>query len=539
MHPTATIANVLWSASNLPAYARLVRALHQPQAAQARILRKLLRRNADSAFGQAHGFARIRDHLEFSQRVPLADYGSHAPWIDRIRQGEPNVLTREPVSRLVPTSGSSGARKLIPFTAGLQREFDAAIGPWLVDLSRQVPGLLGGPAYWSITPLAGRELKEDSAVPIGFDEDTAYLGGLRQRLANAVMAVPPSVQHAESIDSFRADTLRHLLGCRDLRLISVWHPSFLTLLLDALPACWDRLLDEIQNGRGGLTKPQPQRAMELRSANPREPASLWPELRLISCWGDGAAELVADRLHALFPETRIQRKGLLATEAVVTIPFAQQYPLAVNSHFFEFIDGAEQLHLAHDLRAGEEYEVIVTTGGGLWRYRLRDRVLVTGFLGQTPALRFLGRAGDVSDRFGEKLSEEFVAHVIARVCAAGATPPRFTLLAPDEDATGCRYTLFLEGEPASQMPLLLDSLLAENPHYDWCRRLGQLQAPRLFRIQGGGYETFVKRACAGGTRLGDVKPRSLSLQTGWSEWFSGELMPATQPSVTPGKKRLT
>src|SRR6266404_1584821 len=149
---TAIVANALWSASNLPAYLRLRRALRSPQAAQARKLRAYLESNTHTVFGKAHRFDTIRTYEEFTRRVPLEDYESLEPWIARIRQGEVNVLTAQPVTHLVPTSGSSGARKLIPFTAGLQQEFNAAIGPWLVDLQRQKPGLIGGPAYWSMTP---------------------------------------------------------------------------------------------------------------------------------------------------------------------------------------------------------------------------------------------------------------------------------------------------------------------------------------------------------------------------------------------------
>jgi len=42
-------------------------------------------------------------------------------------------LTEEPVLLLEPTSGSTSAKKLIPYTRGLQREFSSAIGKWLWD----------------------------------------------------------------------------------------------------------------------------------------------------------------------------------------------------------------------------------------------------------------------------------------------------------------------------------------------------------------------------------------------------------------------
>src|SRR6266545_1653042 len=194
MRLKATIANAIWTASNLPAYRRFRQALREPQITQRQKLSDLLKQNVNTAFGKAHGFDRIGTYEEFTHRVPLSDYSALEPWIARIRQGDRNVLTREPVTHLVPTSGSTGARKLIPFTAGLQREFNAAIGPWLADLHRRSPGLLAGPAYWSVTPVLRDDAAEESAVPIGFDSDMAYLGGPRRRLAEAAMAVPPTVQ---------------------------------------------------------------------------------------------------------------------------------------------------------------------------------------------------------------------------------------------------------------------------------------------------------------------------------------------------------
>jgi hypothetical protein len=519
---TATIANTLWSASNLPAYARFCRALHKPEIVQRRKLRGYLEHNAQTAFGKAHGLGAIRSYEEFASRVPLADYDSFAPWITRIRHGETNVLTHERVTHLIPTSGSTGARKLIPFTAGSQREFDAAIGAWRIDLQRQLPGLLGGPAYWSVTPVLGDGIVEESAVPIGFDSDMAYLGGARQRLARAVMAVPPNVQHAGSLDTFRIKTLVHLLACRELRLISVWHPSFLTLLLDALPAHWEKLLDHLAHGAGNSLVPMPGRADELRSANPLQPTTLWPELRVVSCWGDGAAAPALADLHRRFPNVLVQAKGLIATEAFVTLPFDGQSPLAIQSHFFEFMDTDGTVLPVEAVREGGEYEVVVTTAGGLWRYRLGDRVSVTGWVGETPSLRFLGRAENVSDRFGEKLSEAFVAEVLREMFRS--EPPSFALVAPDEDDTGCRYTLYVEGTAQSHWAGTLDQALRRNPNYAYCRDLGQLLPVSVFIIDGQGFETFAVRRAAHGARLGDVKATALCSKSGWSNIFPGSYL---------------
>lgn len=507
--------------------------MQRPEVAQNLLLKNYIERNKQTAFGRAHDFNSIHSYEDFKQRVPLMSYEDLEPWIERIRCGEVDVVTSEPVTRFVPTSGSTGARKLIPFTNGLQREFNAAIGPWLMDLLRQSPGIAGGPAYWSVTPVAGKAEDEESAVPIGFDADTAYLGGNRQRLARAVMAVPAELRLVKDIEVFRYVTLLCLLRQRDLRIISVWHPSFLTLLLEALPANWQALLTDIRAGkckhanalptavRDALKRhPLPRRANELFAADPQKPETLWPQLEMVSCWGDASAGFAAAGLKKLFPNVKLQPKGLLATEALVTIPFDGLYPVAVRTHFFEFIDDAGAIHLVHELRQAQTYEVVVTTAGGLWRHRLNDRVQVMGFCGRTPSLRFLGRVGNVSDLFGEKLSEMFVTEAIQETLASLNTAINFVLLAPDEDILGSRYTLYFEGRPPGQLADLIDRALRRNPHYDYCRDLGQLLPVRLFAIAERGYESYSKRQSALGFRLGDIKPTFLSRTAGWSHIFT-------------------
>ena len=456
----AAIANSLWAASNLPAYWSFRRALQEPGKAQRSKLRHLISRNSQTAFGIAHSLDRITNYKEFTERVPLADYAALEPWVERIRRGEKNILTREQVTHLIPTSGSTGARKLIPFTAGLQREFNAAIGPWLTDLKLQHPEIIGGPAYWSVTPVLGEKDPEPSIVPIGFETDAAYLGGFRRQLTEAVMAVPASAGRAKSLDTFRYESLFHLLRCRELRVISIWHPGFLTLLLDALPGLWNNLIKDMASGFASL-KPLPKRAAELRVLCSQNPETIWPKLRVISCWGDAAASMALENLRLRFPGVSIQPKGLLATEAFVTVPFGGQYPLAINSHFFEFIDPDGGICTAETLQKGAEYGIVVTTAGGLWRYRLGDNVLVTGYKERTPTLKFMRRGAEVSDRFGEKLSEQFVNEALQEIF--GRQGPQFALVAPDVENGHCGYTLYVEGLADPHWAGSLDQKLRQNP----------------------------------------------------------------------------
>lgn len=495
MSVATAMAQGLWTAGNSLAAARFARALRDPGKTQLAWLARRLAADADSAFGREHGFASIRSHEDFRRKVPLRDPGGFEPWIERIRGGESRVLGAETVSHLAPTSGSSGARKLIPFTPSLHHAFAEAVGAWMFDLARLEPGILSGPAYWSISPMTGDESAQ-GVVPVGFADDADYLGGWKAWLARRVMAAPAGLRHERNVQVFWKRTAACLLARRDLRLISVWHPSFLGLILEAAASGWDEILDGMEKSRSA----------ELRRVGEGQPSGWWPGLRVISCWGDMAAAPGMREIARRFPHCRVQAKGLLATEAVVTIPWRGSYPLAVTSHFFEFVSAEGDVLGAHALERGKTYEVVVSNGGGLWRYRLGDMVECDGHCALTPTLRFLGRAGNVSDLRGEKLSEPFVADCFAALWPDGVDRPSAAWLQPCGSCKGGHgYVLVVSDAVDEGLSERLERLLCRNPHYDLARRLGQLDRIRL-RVD----------SAAGGLgdpddprRLGDIKPRVL------------------------------
>jgi hypothetical protein len=408
----------------------------------------------------------------------------------------------------------------------LQRELNCAIAPWIFDLYLRHPRALPGCSYWSVTPSAPVR-PEPSAIPIGFDEDAAYLGHWRRALIDVSMAVPSAFREIPSMKALRYVTLLLMLRRRDLSLISVWHPSFLRLLLDALNEHRDELIADVERGTCRLAhelpshivpltlgSPNPQRAQQIARAVGF--TEIWPALAVISCWADGNASAPAAELGALFPGVALQPKGLLATEGFVSIPLAGHHPLAIRSHYFEFLDRHEQVLALTELRIGETYTVVLTTGGGLYRYRLNDLVRVDAMVGRTPSIRLVGRTALVSDLMGEKLTDGFVATVLSRL----PLQTSFMLLAPRTDGTGCRYILYLNGAAPAGVTGVLDELLCENPHYAYCRRLEQLAPPFVLQVQGDAYQMYCQRLQSLGKRVGDIKPSAMSPLTGWSEWFA-------------------
>lgn len=515
-------ANLLWVGANLPGAWRFQRALGRCEATQRAVLAGYLARGARTAYGAACGLGGVRSAEEFRERVPLVDHDHLAPWIRRIADGEAGVLTPEPVRLFETTSGSTRAAKWIPYTGGLQAELRRAVAPWIVDVYRRWPGVLAGPAYWSISPVARREEHAASAVPVGFEEDSAYLGGVFQGLVERLLAVPGGVRRLQEMERFREVTSLYLLAQPELRLVSVWHPSFLLLLLDYMEARWSPLLEALARGLElpdlGLRVPAaPARAAALAELEGFDIPRVWPRLTFVSCWGDGHARHGARELRGRLPGVVVQPKGLLATEAFVTVPLQGRHVLAVTSHYFEFLDARGEAHMAWRLEDGAEYSVVVSTGGGLLRYRLRDRVRVDGFLGSTPCLLFLGKEDRVSDLRGEKLAEGFVGGVLAEALEQEGVSAPFAMLAPATGARPPAYVLFLEagGAPVDGLGARVERGLRANPHYAYARDLGQLGPVTLHPVREGAFERFAARLMDSGQRLGDVKPTPLSVQDGW------------------------
>ena len=147
------LCNFAWWISCLPGWIAFLRASRKPQRAQQRVLKQILKRNRQSQW------------LRVSP-LPLTDYDDDRDAIDRIRRGEQNVLTTEPVLLLQPTSGSTSGTKLIPYTASLQDEFGRAIDPWIWSLYSTWPKLLLGRHYWTISPTTP-PATAGGTVPVG------------------------------------------------------------------------------------------------------------------------------------------------------------------------------------------------------------------------------------------------------------------------------------------------------------------------------------------------------------------------------------
>ncbi|GKX56730.1 hypothetical protein SOASR030_28420 [Leminorella grimontii] len=482
---------------------------------QTQWLMDCLATNRTSAYGEKYGFAAISSIEEFQQRVPVVEYETLAPLIDSIANGLANVLFCADALAFEKTGGSHSGGKLIPYTARGLDDFRRALTNWLNDTITEYR-LTEGRAYWALSPAATRIESTRGGIPIGAG-DELYLGDENLAAFAGLSAVPLSLGAVEEMADWQLLTLYFLTRCDDLKLISVWSPAFLTSLLTALRERQQELIPLLAHGGlvagHSLTADADALRRYREYLTRQETRLLWPELALISCWTDAASRPLAVELMRHFPGVHLQPKGLLSTEAIISVPDSRGHPrLCVDSNFYEFIDESGRIHLADDLTTGEEYGVIVTTNSGLYRYLTHDRVLCVGDRKGAPLLRFTGRSGVNSDLVGEKLTEPFVIRCLDEL-------EGFAALAQDAAAPG--YVLLLDKALRWQNSQSLSDIerrLCNNPQYDYARRLGQL-APLRYAFIENPVEHYLRWRHQQGRRLGEIKIPALFTSDDWRDAF--------------------
>ncbi len=504
----------LWSRSR-----RLHLDLQRCEEVQSRRLKFLIRDNTSTVYGRDHSFSTIQSFRDYQSKVPIVDYENVENYIQRAAAGEKQVLTTEPILIFEESSGSTSGNKLLPCTAALFQEFSSATVPWLYDLNRSYDLLNGTTSYWSISPVTRKKRKTSGGIPIGFEDDTQYFGPMERWALKRMLAVSPEVARIEDSETWTDSTLHGLLRAENLGMISVWHPSFFGLLLRRIEIIWEEwILRNAPHRLAGIKK-------TLAHATLAE--SLWPRLQVVSCWGDGPAAQAMAELRRSMPNVRFQPKGLLATEGVVTFPLESpegtRHVTAIGGHFLEFQNLHNPSHppkMAHELEVGAEYAPLLSTGAGLYRYRLGDAVRCTGFHHSTPSLSFEGRMDQGVDLCGEKLNARQVdAVLLSSVKQMGLAPP-FMLLAPEAEQER-RYLLFVEGltlEQGMNMAERVEKVFCESHGYAYARRLGQLLPIKAIIVQRGA-ENYLLAKQSQGKRLGQIKPTLLETPGPWLAAF--------------------
>lgn len=463
------------------------RALEQAQLTQMTQLMRLVRHSSRTEFGRTHDFRGVRNYSDWVDRVPIGDYDSFYPMIERMMQGEKNLLVPEFVNYFGNSSGSSnqGKQKFLPITER-QVRYQQQMGAdalfrylhWAQDDSFACGYTLG--------LLPPTTMKEKGPVKVTCNP--ALMFAKVPRLAR-----PLYIPHGASRDEPDYDKKLTMIAEQyldhDVRTVTG-------------TTCWFSLLfDKVMD------------VARRRGRRITSVSEIWPNLRFLI--GGGVA---ADPYMPVIRE-RMGREDMVLVD---TYNATEGGLLAVTDHsgeagmlvipdrgvFFEFVP-VDELDKSNptrvplwDVKKDTNYAILVTTCSGLYAYKLGD---IVRFPSINPyRMEFAGRlAGCLST------TQELTTHVeVQRAMDRALEKFRVTTVdyaaGADVGVAGSaksRYLLFAEFEsdgpqdPDAFAQAFDEGLCVENRVYREHRsKDAAILPPELIVLPRGSVERFMRES---------------------------------------------
>ena len=169
-----------------------------------------------------------------------------------------------------------------------------------------------------------------------------------------------------------------------------------------------------------------------------------------------------------------------------------------------------QTLLPHEVTVGTDYELVVTTLGGLCRYRIGDVVRVVGRHRDAPLVEFRYRKGQLLNLRGEKTSEPQLAAALDMALDAKAVSEYTTVEAVPRRGLPF-YRVFVERTPdappftPSSAPTLDAALGRSNPIYATWRAKGAIGPCQLVEVTPGSFEALRAQRLAEGASPQQLK----------------------------------
>lgn len=452
---------------------KLARSAEKPMEQNEALLRKIIKKNRNTEFGRLHGFDKIRSIEDFRKNVPVSGYEDYVAYIDRMKEGEENLITASKVLGYSRTSGSSGVPKYIPATSASLKAYvrytwTRALALGAAELKKQGKKYKPGRGVY-LSPATNETLP--NGLPCS---NIAEIGARNYGRFYPFILMQPSKRMYDMHDGdYIYCMYRFALADPDATFFFSVFFSVNVSQLAYLRKNWRTIVDDIE--KGGISKDvkltdearahyekyakaDPARAAYLREQFEKGFDStlfrrLWPNLAVICGIGNASFKSAAEHIRGVAGDVPFDFSIYGASEGLVAACWeleSTDMQLLTDSCFYEFVpfgeDGEERYLTLDQVKAGEKYELLITTFAGLYRYRLKDVIEVKGFRGKCPLISFVFRKGQMFNIAGEKFSEEDARTTIEMFEKAHGVEIGNWLFYQDESVQPNRYALVVESD---------------------------------------------------------------------------------------------
>ncbi|KAG8365017.1 hypothetical protein BUALT_Bualt18G0059200 [Buddleja alternifolia] len=473
---------------------------------QKRVLAEILSRNAHVEYLKRHGLNGCTDRDTFKQIMPVIGYEDILPDINRIANGDKSpILCSDPISEFLTSSGTSaGERKVMP-TIEEELERRSLLYSLLMPVMSQfVPGLDKGKGMYFLfikcetktpggllaRPVLTSYYKSSHFKERPYDPYTNYTS------PNETILCPDSYQ------SMYSQMLCGLYQNKEVLRVGAVFASGFIRAIRFLEKHWTLLCHDIRTGSVNplitdpsirevvtlIIKPDPGLADFIESECEKNSwqgiiTRIWPNTKYIDV-------IVTGTMSQYIPTLDYYSNGLplvctmyASSECYFGVnlkplckPSEVSYTLIPNMCYYEFLpvsrnngisnsiampkslNEKEQQELVDlvDVKLGHEYELVVTTYAGLYRYRVGDVLCVAGFKNNAPQFNFICRKNVVlsidTDKTDEVELQNAVKNAITHLMPFDARLTEYTSYADTTKIPG-HYVLYWELSQNGSTPI--------------------------------------------------------------------------------------
>ncbi|KAL6218953.1 hypothetical protein ACLB2K_012160 [Fragaria x ananassa] len=530
---------------------------------QERVLAEILSRNAETEYLRRYKLGGATDRKSFKSKVPVITYEDLQPEIQRIANGDRSpILSAHPISEFLTSSGTSaGERKLMPT---IQEELDRRQSLYnllMPVMNLCVPGLDKGKGLYFLF------VKSESKTPGGLLARpvlTSYYKSEHFKTRpydpyNVYTSPNEAILCADSFQSMYTQMLCGLLERHQVLRLGAVFASGLLRAIRFLQLNWQQLAADIRTGtlNSKITDPELKECMERTLKPDSELAEfvaeqcgeenwegiitrIWPNTKYLDVIVTGAMAQYIPTLDYYSGGLPMACTMYASSECYFGLnlnpmckPSEVSYTIMPNMAYFEFLPydpnsmGLDPTRLVDlvDVEVGREYELVISTYAGLYRYRVGDILRVTGFHNSAPQFHFVRRKNvllsidsDKTDEAELQLAVDNASKLVLEKLNASVV--EYTSFADTKTIPG-HYVIYWEllvkdsAEPPSSESLSQCCLAMEeslNSVYRQCRVADNSIGPLEIRVvKSGTFEELMDYAISRGASINQYKvPRCVN-----------------------------
>ncbi len=453
-------------------YKQIKKGMTTAVADQEAILAQLVKAAGKTKFGTDHNFAEIKNHADFVARVPVRDYEALKPYIEKIKEGKHNILWKGQPIYFAKTSGTTSGAKYIPITK------DSI--PNHINTARNA--LLCYMVETGNTKFADGKLIFLSGSPV-----LERVGGIPTgRLSGIVNHHVPRYLRSNQLPSYETnciedweEKLQKIVQetiNEDMTLIS-GIPPWMQMYFDKLGETSGKKIGELFPNfsvmvQGGVNFAPYKAKLTESIGRPIDTIEFFP----------------ASEGFFAFQDSQKEKGMLLNTNSGIFYEFVPVKNLA---------DANPGRLTLKEVKAGENYAMIISSNAGLWAYNIGDTVK---FVSTNPyRLVVTGRIKHFISAFGEHvIVEEAEASILNTIEEENVTINEFTVAPFIAENTGKSYhEWFIEFEntPANMQAFakrLDDHLRKKNVYYDDLIKGNILDRLKITAVKKDGFKHYMK-----------------------------------------------